>query len=605
MAESPTVYDRIKNALRIDRAVGLAWRTAPRWSLVNVVLVLAQGALPLASLFLMKRIVDAITLRIATPDKTAAFQQVLIWIALAAGAAILTALTRLLSDYASEAQAIQVTDVVADMLHAQSIALDLDYYEDAGNYDTLHRAQSEAPFRTTRIVNGLVQIAQNSVALIGIAGMLCTFNWLLAMGLFLATLPGAFIRIVHARRLFDFEQEHTERERLSWYFHSLLTEVEYAKELRLFDIGELFRTRYRELRRQIRTGKLGIVRRRVLSDWLSQAIAACALFGLLAWIAQQTIRGRITLGDLVAYYLGFQLGLTYLQALLRGLAGLYEDNMFLANLYQFLDLRPRIAAPARPRAMPQPMPRAIAFRNVGFTYPSRTEEALHDIDLTLAPGEVIALVGENGSGKTTLVKLLCRLYEPTSGAITVDGVDLRELDPVEWRREISVTFQDYSHYALAAWENIWLGDVQTLPDRVGIEAAGRRSGADAVIGRLPNGYDTMLGHRFKEGQELSGGEWQKVALARTFRRDARILVLDEPSSSLDPLAEENLFHEFRDLLAGRSAILISHRFSTVQMADRICVLEHGRIVEQGTHTALLEQNGRYARLYRSQAQHFQ
>ena len=605
MADSPTLRTRIQTALRLERALRLVWQTAPRWTLVNVALVFWQGALPLAALYLMKRIVDAVTVSIAAPDKTIAFQHVAVWILLAGGVAILTALTRSLGEYASEAQSLQVTDAVADILHAQSIAVDLAYYEDPGYYDTLHRAQREAPYRPTRIVNGLIQIAQNGISLLGIAGLLFSFNWLLALVLFGAALPGALARLLHSRRLYGFEQAQTEGERRAWYYHTVLTDSTHAKELRLFNLGALFQTRYRDLRQQIRAGRLALSRRRALTDLAAQALATVALFGSLAWIALQTIRGAVTLGDLVIYYLGFQSGLNFLQAALRGLAGLYEDNLFLTNLYQFLDLAPKITAPPQPSAVPQPMPAGIAFHNVGFTYPSRTEEALHEIDLTLAPGEVIALVGENGSGKTTLIKLLCRLYDPTRGAITVDGVDLRGLDPVQWRREISVAFQDYAHYALTAWENIWLGDVAAPPDPARLTEAGRRSGADAAIRRLPHAYDTMLGHWFQEGQELSVGEWQKIALARAFWRDAAVLILDEPTSSLDPLAEAALFREFRGLLDGRSAILISHRFSTVQMADCIYVLDQGRIVERGTHQALLARNGRYARLYRAQAQHYQ
>jgi len=569
-----------------------------------VALVCVQGALPLAALYLMKRIVDAVTEGIAAPDPASAFQPVIFWVLLAGGVAIFAALTRSLGEYASEAQSLQVTDAVADILHAQSIAVDLAYYEDPAYYDTLHRAQREAPYRPTRIVNGLIQIVQNGISLLGILGLLFSFNWLLALVLFLAALPGALARLLHSRRLYGFEQAQTEKERRAWYYHNVLTDSPYAKELRLFNLGALFQTRYRDLRQQIREGRLALLRRRVLSDLLAQTLATAALFGTLAWIALQTIQGAVTLGDLVMYYLGFQSGLNFLQAALRALAGLYEDNLFLTNLYQFLDLAPRIAAPPQPRAVPQPMPRGIAFHNMGFTYPSRQEETLHDIDLTLAPGEVIALVGENGSGKTTLVKLLCRLYDPTRGDITVDGVDLRSLDPVQWRREISVAFQDYAHYALKAWENIWLGDVEAPPDPARIAAASRRSGADAAIRRLPHAYDTMLGHWFQQGQELSVGEWQKIALARTFWREAHILILDEPTSSLDPLAEAELFREFRALLDGRSAILISHRFSTVQMADCIYVMENGRIIESGTHDELVHRSGTYARLFETQAQYY-
>jgi len=247
----------------------------------------------------------------------------------------------------------------------------------------------------------------------------------------------------------------------------------------------------------------------------------------------------------------------------------------------------------------------IVFHKVGFTYSTHDHETLHDIDIILAPGEVIALVGENGSGKTTLIKLLCRLYDPTHGSIRVGGVDLRDFDPIEWRRMLSVIFQDYVHYALTARENIWLGNVEIPPTLDEITKASHLSGADAVIRHLPFGYDTMLGQWFDQGQELSSGEWQKIALARSFWRQAKILILDEPSSSLDPLAEEELFRNFRQLLDGRSAILVSHRFSTVQMADHIYVMDQGRIIEHGSHATLMAKNGHYARLFRAQAKHYQ
>ena len=595
---------RIQTARHLGRALQLVWRTAPHWTIISGSLVFVQGVLPLAALYLMKRIVDAVTVSAGAPDSTDAFKNIAFWILLAAGVAVFTALTRSLGEYATEAQSLHVTDAVADLLHAQSIAVDLEYYEHSSHYDTLHRAQREAPYRPTRVVTGLTQLATNGIALAGIVGLLWAFNGWLALILFCAALPGATARFLNSRRLFGFEQAQTEKERRAWYYHTILTDAPHAQELRLFNLGAFFRTRYGELRHQIRAGKLALSRRRAVADSFAQTLATAALFGSLAWFAWQTMHGALTVGDLLIYYLAFQAGLNFLQAGLRALSGLYEDSLFLANVYQFLDLAPKVAAPPGPQAVPSPLARGVAFHDVGFTYPNRDEESLRDIDLKLAPGEVVALVGENGSGKTTLVKLLCRLYDPTRGSISVDGVDLRNLDPVQWRREISVAFQDYAHYALTASENIWLGDVDTPPDPARIAEAARRSGAEAAIRRLPQGYDTMLGHWFKKGQELSGGEWQKIALARTFWRDARIVILDEPTSSLDPLAEAGLFREFRTLLDGRSAILISHRFSTVQMADRIYVLERGRIVERGAHAALLAQNGRYAQLYHVQAEHY-
>jgi ATP-binding cassette subfamily B protein len=582
----------------------LVWRSAPHWTLVNLVLVLVQGVLPLLALYLMKRIVDAVAVGISTPNSASGFQQVAVWILLAGAVALFTAVFRSLAELSGQAQSLVVTDAISDILHAQSIAVDLEYYEDPRYYDTLHRAQQEAPYRPTSIINGLVQLGQSGLSLLGIAAILFSFHWWIGFVLVAAALPGAIVRLLYARRLYGFEQRQTEVERRAWYYHWMMTRAGHAKELRLFGLGALFRERYRSLREQLREGRLNLASRRSLADLLAQAIATLAIFGTFAFICYRAISGAITLGDVVMYYQGFQLGVSHLQGILRALAGLYEDNLFLSNFYQFLDLAPKIRVAARPRAIPQQVQQGLTFRGVHFAYPSNPQAVLVHIDLTLAPGEVIALVGENGAGKTTLIKLLCRLYDPSAGTISLDGIDLREFDPICWRREISVMFQDYVHYHLSAWENIWLGNVELEPDRELIVQAARRSGADAMIRRLPQGYDTMLGHQFRAGQDISIGEWQKVALARAFLRDARIVVLDEPTSSLDPLAEAALFERFRELIEGRSGILISHRFSTVRMADTIYVLEGGQITESGSHHELVRRGGTYARLYRAQAQQY-
>jgi ATP-binding cassette subfamily B protein len=337
---------------------------------------------------------------------------------------------------------------------------------------------------------------------------------------------------------------------------------------------------------------------------VTQVTATVAVFGSYAFIAYRTVQGSITVGDLVMYYQAFQRGHDFLREMLGGLSGLYEDNLFLSNLYEFLDLKRKVVEPLTSRPIPRPMRTGIVFDRVSFQYPTGTRRVLQDISLTIRPGDHVAFVGENGSGKTTLIKLLCRLYDPTDGAITLDGTDLRQFETAALRHEISVIFQDYAQYHLTARENIWFGNPQLSPDQERIVAAARYSGADEVIAGLKRGYDTTLGKWFEDGEELSIGEWQKVALARAFLRDAPIIVLDEPTSALDAKAEYEVFGKFRQLAEGRTTILISHRFSTVRMADCIYVLDDGKIVEAGTHEKLVQRGGKYARLFETQAQYY-
>ncbi len=604
MKTAPSLRQRVEALFNIKRAVSLIWQIAPAWVTFNTVLVILLGLQPLASLYLMRGLFASVSAGLAHSGLQAALQGALVWLGLLVLVNVLAALCRAFIDYCDEALTLQVTDSVADILHDQSIAVDLGYYESAGYYDSLHRAQKEAPYRPGRIISNLILIAQSSISLIGISGLILTFNWAFGLILFSAAIPGAVMRLWHSRRLYLFENEHTEMERLSWYYHTVLTESGNAKEVRLFELGGFFKERYQDLRLKIRRGRLALARSRSLSDMVTQTAATLALFGTLAWIAGRSLKGSISIGDLAVYYLAFQSGLGYIQSMLGGLGGLYEDNLFITNLFQFLELKPQVTAPERPRPVPLRLKRGLVFEDVHFTYPGSDRPSLQGINLHIAPGEVIALVGENGSGKTTLVKLLCRLHDPSRGSIRADDNDLRDFDPLEWRRSISVVFQDYVHYSLLAWENIWVGDIRREAELPGIQSAGRITGADEVIRRLSLGYDTPLGKWFNHGQELSTGEWQKIALARSFWRQSGIIVLDEPTSSLDPLAEAEVFNHFRRFVQGRSAILISHRFSTVQMADTIYVLQNGIILEKGSHKDLVKQGGQYAHLYRVQAENY-
>jgi ATP-binding cassette subfamily B protein len=596
-----TIKEKIRHSLHLERALRLVWRSAPGWTAANFGLILIQGLLPLVSLYLMKLIVDAVTAGLKAPDKSVAIKEVIFLITIAATVALVAACCRSLSEIVKEAQTQVVSDHVADVIHDKSVAVDLEYYEDPKYYDTLHRAQHDATYRPGSIINSLMQVGQSGIALIALAGLLISFRWWVAVILFAATVPGVLMRLKHADRIYNWQRRHTQAERRAYYLHWMLTNGGHAKEIRLFGLGSLFMGWFRALRQRLRIERLKMSTRRSLADLTTQASATVAIFGTLAYVAYQTVQGTITIGDMVMYYGAFQRAQASLQGIWSSLTTLYEDNLFLANFSEFLDLKPKLTGPLVPMPFPRPIEQGILVQEVNFHYPTGERTVLEDINLQILPGQVVALVGENGSGKTSLIKLICRLYDPVSGQITIDGIDLRRFDPQALREEVSVILQDYAHYSLTARENIWLGDIRLNSQDDKIYAAARQTQADEFIRKLPRGYETILGHEFEDQGELSVGEWQKVALARAFLREAQLIILDEPTSWMDARSEYEVFKSFRQLFAKRMVLLISHRFSTVRLADYIYVLEGGRIAESGSHDELIQLGGKYAKLYEIQA----
>lgn len=599
-----TLQEKFRRAVRLDMALRFVWRSAPGWTIANAVLVLVQGPLPLLSLYLMKLTIDTVTDNLAAADTAGAFREAAVFVLLMGVVSLASSLIGQLAGLIQQAQSLTVTDYMHEIIHAKSIAVDLEYYENPDYYDTLQRAQREATYRPLRIVRGLLQLGQSATSLTAIGALLLSFHWVIALVLLLTVAPGFIISLRYSGKMYRWQREHTQVEREASYLNWLLTGNRHAKEIRLFDLGTLFMERFRKLRVTLRQEQLRLITRQAIESVLAQIITTIAVYGSYAFIVYRTIEGQASLGDLVIYYQAFQRGQGYLRQILSSLAGLYEDNLFLADLYEFLELEPRIVQPTDPQPVPQPIQRGVTLQHVSFRYPTGTRPVLEDISLTIRPGEKIALVGENGSGKTTLIKLLCRLYDPTSGTITVDGIDLRQFDILALRGAISVILQDYAHYNLTAQDNIWFGNAAHPPDQARIAAAAQHAGADSVIAGLKNGYQTVLGKLFQEGEELSIGEWQKVALSRAFLRESQIIILDEPTSSMDARAEYEVFERLNELAAGRTVILISHRFSTVRMADRIYVLANGRIAESGSHDELMALGGTYAHLFTTQARYY-
>ncbi len=592
---------KLRRSLELRRAVALVWEASPLWTIANFVLVLAQGLLPLLSLWLMKLLVDAVAQGAQSVDKGPALQHALLLCVLAGAVALVASLCSSLGSFVNEGQGRVMADYMSAILQRKAVEVDLEYYENAEFFNTLHRAQEEAPYRPTRIVNGLSTLGQNLISLIGVAVLLATLHPVVILVIVLGALPGVLVRLRFINILLAWQKRRSALERRASYFNWLLTLAPWAKEVRLFDLSGLFIERHATLRREMRGEQLAISLRRTYAEAGAQLFVVLPMFACMAFVAVGAVQNRMSLGAVTMYFLAFGRGQGAVQGLLGALLSLHEDSRFLGYLYEFLDLVPKVASPAQPKPVPRPMQGGISFEDVFFAYPGSERPALQGLNLHVAPGEAVAIVGENGSGKTTLVKLLCRLYDPDSGRVCMDGVDVRELDLTQLRREVSVIFQDYVHYDLSARENIWVGHTLLDENDPAIVQAARRSGAHEVIGKLPQNYETLLGRQFEGGEELSIGQWQKIALARAFLRPSQLIVLDEPTSALDPRAEAEVFDKFRELVAGQAAILISHRLSTVKMADRICVMQNGRIVEDGPHDELMARGGVYADLFERQA----
>jgi ATP-binding cassette subfamily B protein len=587
----------------------LIWQTSRSLTLTTLVLRLVRALLPVATLYVGKLIIDEV-LRLAqlpgAPGSLTAWLDsgllsrlgwlLAIELVLAIASDVLGRAVSLADALLSE----QITNVTSIRLMEHAATLDLEDFEDSELQDRMERARRQTMGRTTLMTQVFGQ-AQDVVTIATFAaGLLLYAPWLILL-LVLALVP-AFAGEAHFNaQSYSLNYSRTPERRQIDYIRQTGASVETAKEVKIFGLNRFLIERYRELALDFYDANRQLATRRAAWGSVLTALGTLGYYVAYAFIAWRTLTGSLTIGDLTFLAGSFRRLRNLLEGLLIGFSQMAGQALYLDDLFSFFDIEPEIRSPENPRPFPQPIREGFVFDNVGFRYPGADRWAVRHLSFALRAGEVLALVGENGAGKTTVVKLLTRLYDPDEGRILLDGHDLREYDLDEVRANMGVIFQDFVRYHMTARENIAVGRIEALDDDARIADAARRSLADELIARLPDGYDQVIGKRFRTGVDLSGGEWQKIAIARAYMRDAQLLILDEPTAALDARAEFEVFQRFKELSHQRSAVLISHRFSSVRMADRILVLGDGHVEAIGTHEELLAQRGRYAELFELQA----
>ncbi len=595
----PANWRQRLSALRnIRPLIKMVWETAPGLTAASVAMRLAKALLPVAMLWVSKLIIDSVVALISSGKGSTHSLWVLVGMefGLAIASDVLGRGVALADSLLGDRFTNQVS--VKLMLHASR--LDLTAFEDPVFYDKLERARRQTTGRLS-LVSSLMSICQDFLTLISLSGALILFSPWLFLLLPAAVLPSFLGETHFAGLAYSMLYTWTPQRRELDYLRLLGASSQSAKEVKIFGLGEYFAERYRRISDRFYAENKTLAFRRAGVGALLNLVGTGGYYGAYVFILLQTLAGAVSVGSLTFLAGSFSRSRTLIESILTGFSTITEQALFLNDLFEFFEMEPTIGSASGALLAPRPIRQGFEFRQVAFAYPGSSRLIIQNINLRLEPKEKLALVGENGAGKTTLVKLLARLYDPTSGQILLDGVDLREYSVEDLRKEIGVIFQDYMRYEMLVKENIGFGKIEHLEDEAAIREAARKSLAAGVVSRLPDGFDQMIGRRFEGGVDLSGGEWQKMALARAYMREAQLLILDEPTATLDARAEYEVFLRFSELTRDRMSVLISHRFSTVRMANRILVLEGGEIREQGSHSQLLAVGGRYAELFELQA----
>ncbi|MCE7061702.1 ABC transporter ATP-binding protein [Dyadobacter sp. CY343] len=598
-ANNQSFKKRFSALQNLPRFFRLVWQTDKLLTIGNISFRLVKSALPLLILYIGKEIIDQVVFLI---DHRGSSHQYL-WLLVGAELAltiISDLLNRCINLFDSLLGDLVANKTSVDLVH-HAARLDLYQFENPVFYDKLERARRQTSGRTVLLSQTLAQM-QDMLTLLSLGAGLVIFNPWLILILIVAVIP-SFIGETHFNeKTYSLTRSWTPERRELDYLRYLGSSAETAKEVKVFGLENYLASQFKSLSDKYFHANRKIAVARAGWGYLLAAIGTLAYYGAYVFVLAQTLSGMITIGTMTFLSGSFQRMHAMLQNIMSRFSSIAENALYLQDLFDFFEIQPTILANENGYAIPHPIRKGITFENVGFKYPDNDFWALRNLSFSIKPGEKLALVGENGAGKTTLVKLLASLYKPTEGRILIDGVDLQDYQLADLRANIGIIFQDYIRYEMTVSDNIAVGDIANIDDKNAIESAANKSMAHELIDRLPNHYEQVLGKRFKDGTELSGGQWQKIALARAYMRDAQIIVLDEPTSALDARAEHEVFKRFTNLIEGKMAVLISHRFSTVRMADRILFLEKGKLIEFGSHGELIAQNGKYAELFNIQAQ---
>jgi ATP-binding cassette subfamily B protein len=575
----------------------LVWQATPRLLLLSVAVTLVRSLLPAAQLVINKQILDLIIASIGKTNVDWMFLATLIGIRF--GLDILYEILNQVNVSVGLLINDRFTLHANYVLLSQAIKLDLAHYESSEFHDALDRAANSGSTYPVRALSIVTTIFGQTCTLISLIVLLIQFNAAIVLLLLLTNIPAFWLGVHFSGRRFWMLRRQTQSARLVEYLQRVLTHNEFVKEIRLFNLGEYLVGQWQQIRREFNRQSANLVVKYASARGGAGVLSNVGFYGAYIWAIAQTVRGIITVGDFTMYAGAFQQAQNLIPSLLERIAALYEANLYVGQYFEFLSFQPQIVNSSSTKPFPKPINKGLELRDVSFTYPGATTPTLQNLNFKVEPGETIAIVGVNGAGKTTLVKLLTRLYDVSEGEITIDGINLREFDLLELRQNIGVIFQDFSRYNLSVRDNIGFGDLRERENLERIERAALDSGANSVVEKLEKQYETILGKMFSEGIELSGGQWQKIGIARAFMTSAQILILDEPTAALDALAEYELFQKFRDLTKDKTTFFISHRFSTVMLADRIVVLDKSRIVEVGSHLELMENDGLYAQMFRA------